>query len=181
MEIKVNTGEASRQDKSVSSDPSPSAAMDVITPAAAVETPVVPPGLAVAEPQVSVAPPVPDPVSSGPAPNPGNVNFGPEDSDGVPPPPAVTAIPKKKKPVLVILLAILVALLLAGVVIFAYLKGSKKTNLPAKAPASSNQLAPALSSTDVSSAIKYVDSSLNTVNDSKDFSSTDLSDQALGL
>lgn len=109
------------------------------------------------------------------------------------PPPAThehdaTATPpaphKKGKPVLVIAIAIVVALGLAALVVFTFMKTKKDTvgtNKTANSTTTQTAAKPLASPADVDSTSKELETSLSKVDDSKDFSSADLSDKSLGL
>ncbi len=93
--------------------------------------------------------------------------------------------PKKSgKPILVIAIAVIVAIGLAGLVVFTFLKTKKDTVGSGKTvnSATTQPVAkPLASPADVDTTNKEIETSLNKVNDSTDFSSTALSDKSLGL
>lgn len=106
---------------------------------------------------------------------------GSEESSDQPPadknPLAIDQPPKKKSgaPVAAIIVAIVIAIVLAGLTVYAWMKTSKKT-------ATTTQTTTAkVTTNDVDQAGKDVDNTLSKTNDSKDFSSADLTDQTLGL
>lgn len=91
--------------------------------------------------------------------------------------------PKSGKPILVIAVAVIVAIGLAGLVVFTFMKtksdtgNSRPNNSSGAAPTTKPQASPA----DVDATTQEIEGSLNKIDDSKDFSSTDLGDKSLGL
>lgn len=92
---------------------------------------------------------------------------------------------KSNLPVAEILIAIVVALALAGLVVYVYSqsKNSQQTDKNSKTTTSESAIIakPQASTTDVDTTTQEVDQSLEQLNDSSDFSSSDLSDSSLGL
>lgn len=146
---------------------------------AVVEAPPAPtPTPTVTEPAIPPATPDPLPGESDPVtepPTPESAGAG-----GPTSPLTRTPIPEKKKskPMLVIIIALVVFLALAAVVIYVFMKRDKGAPTPA---VSQNQTAPKVSSSDVNSASQNIDKSLQTIDDTKDFNSNDVSDATLGL
>lgn len=87
-----------------------------------------------------------------------------------------------KKPVVAIVVAIIVGLSLIALTVFAYMQtkdGTKDTgDTHTETPTHQE---PKASTTDTDEATKQVDDTLGTIDDTKDLSETDLSDQSLGL
>lgn len=92
---------------------------------------------------------------------------------------------KKGAPVVAIMLAVFVAVALAGLVVFMYLKSKDESTQTADKSKTSNSqgIAPKPQATpgDVDATDKEIESDLTKIDDTKDFSSSDLSDTALGL
>lgn len=105
---------------------------------------------------------------------------------------AISGQPKKKSaPLAAIIVAVVVALALSGLVLFVYMKSKSSTKQSAynnsktkTAKANTSQgIAPKPQATvsDIDATNKDIDTSLTKIDDIRDFSSTDLSDAALGL
>ena len=108
----------------------------------------------------------------------------PAASDSAPSPMAIPpqAAHKSKGPVVAITLALVVALALAGLVVFTYTKGKKNTdNTNSSAGPAPVETKPLASPADVDSTTQELESSLNKIDENKDFSSEELSDKSLGL
>ncbi len=91
---------------------------------------------------------------------------------------------KSGAPMFAIVIAVIVALGLAGAVVFAYMKNKDNGDIKRDDSASSSQTVvekPQASASDVDSTSKEIDSSLEKADDTKDFSTTELSDSTLGL
>jgi flagellar basal body-associated protein FliL len=86
------------------------------------------------------------------------------------------AQPKKGRGKLVVLIAVIVFVALAAAVVYVYLKGRQPATT-----APIGREAPTVTTTDVDSTSQAITTQLSKVSDSKDFSSSDLSDQSLGL
>lgn len=99
---------------------------------------------------------------------------------------AANPLPPAKKsgaPKAAIIVAIIIALALAGVTVFAFTRGSKKkttTSAPTTSTAAT-QAAVKVTGTDVDKTSQGLDDTLKKADDTKDFSSTELTDQSLGL
>lgn len=84
-------------------------------------------------------------------------------------------------PVVAVVIAIVIALALAGLTVFAYLKTrntSPDTNTTTTQPSTTASKA---TTKDVDNTSKDMDTALSSVDDTKDFAATDISDTALGL
>ncbi len=91
---------------------------------------------------------------------------------------------RHKAPIGAIIAAIVIALLLAAATIFAYLRSSKdttatSTKFPTTAASTATQ--PQLKASDIEQTSQGIDDSIKSIDNNKDFSSTDLSDTTLGL
>ncbi len=87
---------------------------------------------------------------------------------------------KKKKPVLAIIVAIVIALGLAAATVFLYMKYYRTSSKTSNTSQQASAVTPATTS-DVDQASKQLDTSLAQADDSKDFATTAISDQSLGL
>lgn len=114
----------------------------------------------------------------------------PEPADQVPPADAhqQTDAPHKPAgngaPIVAIIIAIVVAIAVAGLVIFTYLKSKNEDTIKRSDSVSTNQTVvdkPQASATDVDTTNQQIDSSLEQVDDKKDFPDTELNDTTLGL
>lgn len=90
--------------------------------------------------------------------------------------------PKKKKPIMAIIVAVVVALGLGTATVFLYMKYSQSTSNSKINTTSqqANTVTPANTS-DVDQTTKQLDSNLAQIDENKDFASTAISDQTLGL
>jgi len=128
----------------------------------------------------AVPPPAPDPLPESPEPvsEPSAPTTG---SDGAVPPISPlnrTPMPtKKSKPMMVVIIAVIVVLAIAAAMVFAYMRSRDKT-VPTPAVSTT---APVVTASDVNSTSQEIDKSLKSIDDSKDFSSNDISDTTLGL
>lgn len=99
-------------------------------------------------------------------------------------PPAGQTPVKPKKNTMAVVLAIVIAIVLAAVAVYAYMKLNKKkttTNSTASTSQTTATAATTVKAADIAQTSKDLDTSLAKVDDTKDFSSADLSDSALGL
>lgn len=101
--------------------------------------------------------------------------------------PAAAAVPhtqhhSSNKPILIAIVALLIAAALAVVAFFAF---RQDTKLPTanKTPETSQQTAqtPAVSQQDTTELSEAIDQQASSLNDTQDYSGTDITDQALGL
>ncbi|HSX23815.1 MAG TPA: hypothetical protein VLE74_01820 [Candidatus Saccharimonadales bacterium] len=92
-------------------------------------------------------------------------------------------IKQHKAPVVAILLAVIVAVALASLVVFMFLKNRNNQSASRAQTSASQTVAPKpqASASDVDATNQQIDSSLKKTDDSKDFSTSDLSDTSLGL
>lgn len=88
---------------------------------------------------------------------------------------------KSGAPVVAIVVAILVALGLAALVVFTFMKSKNNSTSSTNTSATQTATKPLASPADVDTTDKELDASLNKLDDSKDFATTDLSDKSLGL
>ncbi len=93
------------------------------------------------------------------------------------------AVAKSNSPITVIVVAIIVAIVLAGVAVFVYLtnSGTTKTTTTSKTSNQSVIEKPKATMSDVDTTNQEIDKSLQSIDETKDFSSTELSDASLGL
>lgn len=163
----------------VSVEPVASPAVVSSEPEVSVEQPVVVPEAAVTTSELTVestpAPTAsePDPAPTPPAENP--TSQGADNPMAIPTP----ATPKKSggAPVAAIVVAIVIAIALAALTVFAYLKTKHTTSKTSN----SSQAAPKLTATDIDQASQATDTTIKKVDDTKDFTTGDLTDQTLGL
>ncbi|MDB5186457.1 MAG: hypothetical protein JWL85_980 [Candidatus Saccharibacteria bacterium] len=89
---------------------------------------------------------------------------------------------KKGAPLVAVIVAVVIAVVLAGITVFAYLK--TKDAAPAAQQTSnsvSEQTAKPVTATEVDATNTQLEEDLKAVDEDKDFNSSDLSDQSLGL
>jgi hypothetical protein len=135
------------------------------------------------EPESAPAPPPPPPVAppqppAAEAPTPPTL---PTESDSTvhPHAPLQTA-PKKKTPLPVIIVALFVAAGLAVVLVYVFMKGRESTKTTTTTPPAASQQA-SVAPKDIDTATTDIDKSVSAIDETKDLSATDLSDQTLGL
>lgn len=80
-----------------------------------------------------------------------------------------------------IILAILVALVLIGLAGYVYYRSQHKADAPVATQTTTTEHSGHVMPADITSTTDSIDKSLNTINDSEDFKSDDLSDATLGL
>ncbi len=95
----------------------------------------------------------------------------------------LTVKPKKHVPVVAIVVAVMVCALIIGVVavVFIQSKRTKTANTPIDQGTTQQTSNGRLSGQDVTSVKQELTKNINTMDDSKDFTSDDLSNQTLGL
>jgi hypothetical protein len=125
-----------------------------------------------------------NPDISGPQPMPMDIHPVPAPPvQGLPTPPMGIKRPKRHVPVLPIVLAVLVSMTLIGVTVFVFImtKGDKQAVEEVQETKTTEVETGRVSADDIDTTNKEIDKNLNSVNDSTDFRTEDLSNQSLGL
>lgn len=87
---------------------------------------------------------------------------------------------------LAVAIIVVLAIIFAAIAVLVFMKTNSNTKSASKSSGKTSETAdaqstPAVTSNDVDTAVKEVDDTLNTLNDSQDFSADGLSDKTLGL